>query len=61
MVLGSLYLLTILDHLSKLNCIPLCSNYDNLLSAKLIQPLYSSEVLLMCELLHSDPPQVRCL
>lgn len=57
----SLYLLAMLDYLSKLHSIPLCSNYNGIRKAKLTQPLYPSEVLLMCELLHSDSPKEEAL
>lgn len=57
----SLYLLAMLDRLSKLHSIPLCSNYNDLRKAKLAQPLYPSEVLLLCELLHSDSPKEKAL
>ena len=53
----ALYLLSMLDHLSKLHDIPLCSNYNNLRNAKLAQPLYPSEFFLLSELLHSDLPK----
>ena len=61
MVLGSLYLQTIPDHLSKLHGIPLCSNYNDLRKAKLAQPIYPSEVLHLCELQHSDSPKEDAL
>ena len=46
-----------LDHLSKLHIIPLCSTYNDLRNASLAQPLYPSEVLMLCELLHSNSPK----
>lgn len=57
----SLYLLAMLDYLSKLHSIPLCSSYNGIRKAKLTQPLYPSEVLLLCELLHSDSPKEKTL
>lgn len=57
----ALYLLAMLDHLSKLHGIPLCSNYNDLRSAKLAQLLYPSEVFLLSELLHSDFPKEEAL
>lgn len=53
----ALYLLAMLDHLSKLHSIPFCSNHNDLRKVKLTQPLFPSEVLLLCELLHSDFPR----
>lgn len=57
----TLYLLAMLDHLSNINAIPLCCAYNDLRNAKLTQPLYPSEVLLLCELLHSDSPKEDAL
>ena len=57
----TLYLLAMLDHLSNINAIPLCCAYNDLRNAKLTQPLYPSEVLLLCELLHSDSPNEDAL
>ena len=57
----ALYLLSMLDYLSNLNTIPLCCTYSDLRNAKLAQPLYPSEVLLLCELLHSDSPKEEAL
>ena len=58
---NALYLLAMLDHLSTLNGIPPCSNYDDLRKAKLAHPLFPSEVLLLCALLHSDSPKEEAL
>ena len=57
----ALYLLAMLDHLSNLNGIPLCSSYSDLRKAKPTQHFYPSEVLLLCELLHSDSPKEDAL
>lgn len=57
----TLYLLAMLDYLSNLNAIPLCYTYNDLRNAKLFQPLYLSEVLLLCELLHSDSPKEEAI
>ena len=57
----ALYLLAMLDHLSNINEIPLCCTYNDLRNTKLAQPLYPSEILLLCELLHSDSPKDEAL
>ena len=57
----ALYLLAMLDHLSNINAIPLFCAYNDLRNAKLAHPLYPSEVLLLCELLHSDSPKEEAL
>ena len=57
----TLYLLAMLDYLSNHNAIPLCCTYNDLRNTKLAQPLYPSEILLLCELLHSDTPKEEAL
>lgn len=41
----SLYLLAMLDYLSRLNNIPLCSDYDDLRGCKLEKPVYPASLL----------------
>ena len=50
----SFYLLAMLDYLSRLNDIPLCTNYDDIRSCKLEEPLYPSGVLVMCAAAKND-------
>ena len=57
----ALYLLATLDYLFNHNAIPLCCMYNDLRNTKLTQPLYPSEVLLLCELLHSDSPKEEAI
>ena len=57
----ALYLLAMLDYLSNTHAIPLCNAYNDLRNAKLKQLLYPSEVLLLCELLHSNSPKYEAL
>ena len=40
------YLLAMLDYLSRLNDVPLCSNYNDLRKTRLQQPIYPSSVLM---------------
>lgn len=49
-----LYLLAMLDHISKLNDIPLCSDFDDLHRQKLSRVIYPRDVLLLCALYHND-------
>lgn len=49
-----LYLLAMLDHISKLNDIPLCSDFDDLRRYKLSRVIYPRDVLLLCALFHND-------
>ncbi len=44
-----------------IDLVPICYAYNDLRSTKLAQPLYPSEVLLLCELLHSDAPKEEAL
>ena len=49
-----LYLLAMLDHISKLNDIPLCSDFDDLRRYKQSRVIYPRDVLLLCALFHND-------
>lgn len=42
----SFYLLAMLDYLSRLNDVPLCSRYDDLRKYRLQEPIYPSSVLM---------------
>ena len=44
----SLYLLAMLDYISRLNDVPLCKAYDDLRNAKLDHTIYPASVLAMC-------------
>ena len=44
----SLYLLAMLDYISRLNGVPLCKEYDDLRSTKLDHAIYPASVLAMC-------------
>ena len=52
----ALYLLAMVDYLSRINDIPLCTKYNYLRSAKLERHIYPVGVLLYSEVLHSDEP-----
>lgn len=43
----SLYLLAMLDYLSRINDVPLCEEYDDLRRLKLEKPVYPSSILVM--------------
>ena len=55
----ALYLLAMLDYLSRINSIPLCTKYDDIQAQKLMKPLYPVDVLLTSEVLKSDEPMRR--
>ena len=52
----ALYLLAMLDFLSRINEIPLCSKYNDLRMTKLEKPIYPLGVLINSEVLKSDEP-----
>ena len=54
-----LYLLAMLDHISTLNDIPLCSDFNDLRRYKLSRVIYPRDVLLLCALFHNDDAKKR--
>ena len=52
----ALYLLAMLDYLSRINQIPLCTRYDDIRTQKLKKTIYSTGVLVAGEVLKSDKP-----
>lgn len=57
----ALYLLAMLDYLSRENNIPICKNYNDIRSAKLKQPVYPSSVVILCKALNSNAPKEECV
>ena len=57
----ALYLLAMLDYLSRENDVPLCKNYNDIRTTKLQQPVYPSSIVVMCEVMNSDAPKAECL
>jgi transcriptional regulator with XRE-family HTH domain len=57
----SLYLLAMLDYLSRENDLPLCADYADLRRAKLTEPLYPAGTLILCAATHSDAQKTRSL
>lgn len=57
----ALYLLAMLDYLSRENNVPICKNYNDIRTAKLQRPVYPSSVVIMCKALHSDAPKEDCI
>ena len=57
----ALYLLAMLDYLSRENHIPICKNYNDIRAAKLQQLVYPSSVIIMCKALKSDAPKDDCI
>lgn len=52
-----LYLLAMVDYLSRENNLPLCSEYDDIRAARLREPYYPAGILTMCAALKSDRPK----
>lgn len=57
----ALYLLAMLDYLSRENSVPICKNYNDIRKAKLQRPVYPSSVVIMCKTLKSDEPKKMCI
>ena len=56
-----LYLLAMLDYLSRLNDFPLCSEYDDIRGAKLQKVMFPAGVLAMCAAYKSDEPKAESM
>ena len=56
----ALYLLAMLDYLSRENHVPICKNYNDIRTVKLQRPVYPSSVVIMCKTLKSDAPKEEC-
>ena len=50
----SLYLLGMVDYLSRVNDLPVCTNYNDIRSKKLEQEVYPSSVLIRAAVTHND-------
>ena len=57
----ALYLLAMLDYLSRENNIPICKNYNDIRSTKLRQRVYPSSVIILCKTMNSDAPKEECI
>ena len=53
----SLYLLAMLDYLSRENNVPLCKNYNDLRNSKLQKLVFPSSVVILCKAMKSDKPK----
>ena len=53
----SLYLLAMVDYLSRENDLPICNEYNEIRSARLREPIYPSSVIAMSAFSHSDQPK----
>ena len=55
----SLYLLGMLDYLSKINNLPICTNYNDIRKHKLAQIIYPSSVLIQAAVMHSEEVKTK--
>jgi len=55
----SLYLLAMVDYLSRENDMPLCSDYNDIRASRLKETLYPAGILTMCAALKSDLPKAE--
>ncbi len=52
--LESLYLLGMVDYLSRVNDLPICSNYSDIRSQKLSKVIYPTSILIQSAIMHND-------
>lgn len=57
----ALYLLAMLDYLSRENNIPICKNYNDIRTSKLKRRVYPSSVIILCKTMNSDAPKEECI
>ena len=55
----SLYLLGMIDYLSKINDLPMCTNYNDIRRHKLAQVVYPSSVLIQAAVMHSETVKIE--
>ncbi len=57
----SLYLLGMVDYISRVNQIPLCTDYNDLRQCKFAKPIYPNGILCKCFAFKSDEPKKQAL
>lgn len=57
----ALYLLAMLDYLSRENNVPICKNYNDIRNRKLQRPIYPSSVIILCKTMNSNAPKEECI
>jgi DNA-binding Xre family transcriptional regulator len=57
----SLYLLAMVDYLSRENGLPVCADYDDIRAARLQKPIYPASVIAMSVFSHSEQPKRESL
>ena len=56
-----LYLLAMLDYLSRENELPVCTDYDDMRNMKMKEILYPHGIKIACMLSHSEEPKIKSL
>lgn len=54
----SLYLLAMVDYLSRENDLPICAEYSDIRKVRLHEPIYPAGILMMCAAFKSDKPKI---
>ena len=57
--LEAMYLLAMVDYLSRVNEIPLCKKYNDIRARRLARPVFPAGVEISCEVLKSDEPKLK--
>ena len=55
----SLYLLAMVDYLSRENGLPVCADYSDIRAARLKEPIYPAGILTMCVAFESEEPKEK--
>lgn len=55
----ALYLLGMIDYLSKINNLPMCTNYNDIRKHRLSQVIYPSSVLIQAAVMHSEKVKIE--
>lgn len=55
----SFYLLGMVDYLSKINCLPRCTNYNDIRQQKLAEIVYPSSVLIQAAVMNNDTVKIK--
>ena len=55
----SLYLLAMVDYLSRENDLPLCADYSDIRAAKLAKTIYPAGILTLCAVQNNDAPKKK--
>ena len=57
----SFYTLAMLDYISRINNIPICSDYDDLRKLRLAEPIYPYSILAVCQATRSEEAKLTAL